>query len=447
MRRVLSAVVLSILAVGLPAAQAPKGWRFRADRSASASDPDAPGAIKFVTMGSGFHATNPQAAVYWNPANVAAGSYSVKGTFTLLAPSNHTNYYGLVFGGRDLEGPGQSYAYFLVAQDGTWLVKRREGDAVTHTVVPRTPSPAITTPDASGRSINELEVRVAPSAIEFVVNGAVVNRWRDAGRVVKPDGIYGLRVNHFLDVLVDGLAVTRSAPAGPQRPAPATVTMTATVERRVSATAFTLGGTPDAAGGATLVIAPALQRPVERDAELTVFGEMAAFDPAEIARRAKDYRLDVPTDVAAQYRGRPVLIATSVLDQQMVDLTQRLPPPMTADEAALSALMKRISPAFAALGQAAGDSTAGAAAQSAGTLSEAFADVEAVWTKRERADAVAWAREARQQSQSIARAAGSGQWDQVKPAIATLGQQCQACHTAYREPFADGSFRIKVAGK
>ena len=79
----------------------------RADRSLSASDPDAAGAIKFVTMGSGFHATNPQAAVYWNPANTAAGAYTLKGTFTLMQPSGHTNYYGLVFGGSDLEGSQQ----------------------------------------------------------------------------------------------------------------------------------------------------------------------------------------------------------------------------------------------------------------------------------------------------------------------------------------------------
>src|SRR5213594_1885181 len=109
-------------------AQAPKDWKVRADRSTSASDPDAAGAIKFVTTASGFHATTPQAAVFWNPANTISGTYTLKGTFKLLKPSGHTNYYGLVFGGSDLEGPAQSYLYFLVAQDWTWLIKRRDGD-------------------------------------------------------------------------------------------------------------------------------------------------------------------------------------------------------------------------------------------------------------------------------------------------------------------------------
>ena len=85
-------------------AQAPKGWKMRVDRSPSASDPDAPGDIKFVTMGSGFHTTNPAAAVYWNPSNTASGTYTLRGTFTLMKPSGHNNYYGLVFGGSALEG-------------------------------------------------------------------------------------------------------------------------------------------------------------------------------------------------------------------------------------------------------------------------------------------------------------------------------------------------------
>src|SRR3954449_9714068 len=140
----------TLLAAVTLSAQAPKGWMVRADRSTSASDPDGAGAIKFMTMGAGFHAVNPQAAVYWNPANTATGSYTVKGTFTLLKPSGHTNYYGIVFGGSNLEGPQQTYLYFLVAQDGSWLVKHRAGDAATHDVA-RGPNAAVKKPDASGK--------------------------------------------------------------------------------------------------------------------------------------------------------------------------------------------------------------------------------------------------------------------------------------------------------
>jgi hypothetical protein len=80
MKRSLFAAALALFVVTPLVAQAPKGWKVRADRSTSATDPDAAGTIKFVTMGTGFHATNPQAAVYWNPANTATGNYTLKGT-------------------------------------------------------------------------------------------------------------------------------------------------------------------------------------------------------------------------------------------------------------------------------------------------------------------------------------------------------------------------------
>src|SRR2546422_1434932 len=110
MRRYVSAAMFALLAVISLIAQTPQGWMVRVDRSTSASDPDAAGAIKFVMMGTGFHATNPQAAVFWNPANTATGNYSLKGTFTLLKPSSHTNYYGLVFGVTSFEALGRTMA-------------------------------------------------------------------------------------------------------------------------------------------------------------------------------------------------------------------------------------------------------------------------------------------------------------------------------------------------
>jgi hypothetical protein len=208
MKRFVALAVLALFATVPLVAQAPKGWKVRADRSTSASDPDAAGAIKFTAAGSGFHATTPQAAVFWNPANIATGTYTLKGTFTLLKPSGHTNYYGLVFGGSDLEGPAQSYLYFLVAQDGSWLVKRRNGDA-TENVAPKAPSDAVKKPDANGQSTNALEVRVLADKIEFAVNGTVVTTTPKTGQAAKTDGIYGIRSNHLLDVQVDGLAMTK----------------------------------------------------------------------------------------------------------------------------------------------------------------------------------------------------------------------------------------------
>ena len=70
------------IAVASVAAQTPAGWKLHIDRSADATDPDAAGSIKFTTSGAGFHAVNPQAAIYWNPSNRATGAYSISASFT-----------------------------------------------------------------------------------------------------------------------------------------------------------------------------------------------------------------------------------------------------------------------------------------------------------------------------------------------------------------------------
>jgi hypothetical protein len=199
---------LALLALVPLAAQAPQGWKMRVDRSASAADPDAPGPIKFTTQGSGFQADNPQAAVYWNPANTATGAYTLKGSFKLMKLSGHTNYYGLVFGGSALDGPDQAYIYFVVAQDGTWLIKRRDG-AQTSMVSQKTPSDAVIKPDANGQCTNALEVRVGADKIDYVVNGKVVHTDAKAGPTAKTDGVYGIRINHLLLVQVDGFGMSK----------------------------------------------------------------------------------------------------------------------------------------------------------------------------------------------------------------------------------------------
>jgi hypothetical protein len=209
MRRNIFIAMLTLAAVVPLAAQAPKGWKMRVDRSTSASDPDGSGDIKFVTEGSGFHATNPKAAVYWEPGRMAQGNYTLKGTFTLLKPSGHPNYYGLIFGGSDLDGPQQNYLYFVVAQNGMWLIKHREGDAGASNVSPKTPNDAVKKPDDTGKSVNTLEVRVGADKVDFVVNGTVVHSEPKTGALAKTDGIVGIRVNHLLDVQIDNFGVSK----------------------------------------------------------------------------------------------------------------------------------------------------------------------------------------------------------------------------------------------
>ncbi len=208
MRHFVGLVLAALLALAPAFAQAPKGWKVRGDHSADAADPDAAGAIKFVVSGSGFHATNPMAAIYWNPANTAKGNYTLKGTFKLIKSMGYDEYYGLIFGGSGLDGVSQSYIYFMVTDDGTYLIKHRDGTS-TQGVSQKTQSDAVKKPDASGMATNALEVRVTADKIAFVINGQVVSTLPKTGAAAKTDGIYGIRINHQLEVQIDGFGVSQ----------------------------------------------------------------------------------------------------------------------------------------------------------------------------------------------------------------------------------------------
>ncbi len=157
-RRVLPVVLMASL-VAPVAAQTPAGWKVHLDESTNAQDPDDKSGVKFMAMGKGLSRVRGPAGTYWNPSNTATGNYTLKGTFTLVKPSNHTNYYGLVFGGNALDGPSQTYTYFVVAQNGRFLIKQRNG-AKTTDIQAATANAAIKTPDSAGKSVNALEVRV-----------------------------------------------------------------------------------------------------------------------------------------------------------------------------------------------------------------------------------------------------------------------------------------------
>ena len=208
-RMVRSAFIL-ILTVAIAAplfAQAPAGWQVRIDKSTNASDPDDVPEVKVVTVGKGFRVTGGPAGTYWNAASTAKGNYTVRANFNLMKPSGHVNYYGIVFGGSDLNGVNQQYIYFLVAQNGSFIIRQRTGDKVADVVSRTMPHPAIRLPGADGTSTNALEVRVGASQIEYVVNGQVVHTTPKTGLTAQTNGIAGVRINHVLDVTVDGFQV------------------------------------------------------------------------------------------------------------------------------------------------------------------------------------------------------------------------------------------------
>ncbi len=184
--------------------------QLRVDRSTNAADPDDVPNVTLEAMGSSFTVGTGPAAVVWDPGNTVSGEYNLKATFTLEEPSDHTNYYGLVFGASELDNSRQNYLYFLVAQNGAFLVKHRANDDAVHDIVSATPHDAVARPGGDAKSVNELEVRVGADELTFVVNGTVVHTQAHAGMASRTDGIWGVRVNHRLPgVTVEGLGLSR----------------------------------------------------------------------------------------------------------------------------------------------------------------------------------------------------------------------------------------------
>jgi hypothetical protein len=164
--------------------------------------------LKFISMGKGFHATTGPAAIFYDSKNVAKGNFKLTSTFTQEKPGKYPEGYGLIFNGKDLaDRDKQTYVYFIVRQDGKYMIKHRAGTEV-HTIVDWTDSPAINKPDATGKMTNTLTVEAAGPDLKYLINGKQVERQDHAH--VGGDGVVGVRVNHNLDVHIADLALTKS---------------------------------------------------------------------------------------------------------------------------------------------------------------------------------------------------------------------------------------------
>ena len=181
----------------------PAGWTVRADGKADASK------AKVEAMGSGIHITTGPAIIVYRAGTAGTGPFHTLATFTQTKPSAHAEGYGLFVGGQGLEGAGQKYIYFLVRQDGSYLIKRRDGEKTSDISRGWVSSAAVKKPDAKGSATNLLEVdnKVDPTKVTFKVNGQDVQSMPAEG--LDLGGVVGIRTNHNLDVHVEGFDVHR----------------------------------------------------------------------------------------------------------------------------------------------------------------------------------------------------------------------------------------------
>jgi hypothetical protein len=185
------------------AATVPAGWTVRADEKGK------PKNVKVVSMGKGLHLTLGPAIILYRAEDDGSGPFHTLATFTQTKKTEHPEGYGLFFGGQDLTGAGQKYTYFLVRQDGSYLIKTRDGEKTSEITKGWVNHSSVHQPDAQGAATNMLEVdaKKDPAKVSFKVNGQTVQTVDASSLNLK--GIVGIRANHHLDLHVEGFAVHR----------------------------------------------------------------------------------------------------------------------------------------------------------------------------------------------------------------------------------------------
>jgi hypothetical protein len=226
------------------------------------------------------------------------------------------------------------------------------------------------------------------------------------------------------------------------------VTMTATVESNLSKTAFSVDqDKTKSTGKEVLVLAPTLHTPTDANTYVTVIGQLVKFDPADVATKLKDYKLDLSPEVITKFTGKPVVLATAVINTAGIDIAKKPIPPPTTDDLTLQRVMVRLPPAQAALRKGIDGSSAELAKEQATIIRNAFAETEAFWKTKGNTEAMNIAAEGKKHADAILTASAAGQWDQVKAAATPMGAVCGNCHGKYRERMDDGTFRIKSGTK
>lgn len=179
----------------------PAGWLARPDETGDLKS------VKFVTMEPGYHVTLGPATILYRKTDRANGPFHTLATFHQMKKLEHSEGYGLFIGGQTLDGKAQKYTYFLVRDDGNYLIKRREGDKTSEVSKGWTAHPAVKKGDAAGKTTNLLEIdaKQNPNKVDFKVNGQTV--YSSDAKSMELKGIVGLRVNHNLDLHVEGFAL------------------------------------------------------------------------------------------------------------------------------------------------------------------------------------------------------------------------------------------------
>src|SRR6188508_247996 len=180
------------------------------------------------------------------------------------------------------------------------------------------------------------------------------------------------------------------------------VTMTGAVEANLTKTSFSVDqDKTKSTGKEVLVLAPSLQKQTDANTYVTVIGQLIKFDEKDVAAKLKDYKIDLSAADAARFQGKPVVLATAVINTGGIDIAKKPIPAMNADELALQKIMTKMPPAQAALRKALDGSSVDLTKEQATLLKDSFTQIEAFWKAKNNEEATKWAADGKKHADSI----------------------------------------------
>lgn len=193
------------------------GWQGKVDPSEAAAGQVITNS-RFAPEGAGFRVTTGPAAVYWNPANRATGSYVVRATFhepEYMKLNNHPHPYGIVIGGSGMGTAEQRYLYCAAYGNGTFIVRGFGPEPFQMNGRRGEPNDAVNKAEGEGKPVTqEIAVAVDANTVSCSINGRVVASYPRSevvgpGKLLSTDGVFGVRFAHNTDAIVSGLRMER----------------------------------------------------------------------------------------------------------------------------------------------------------------------------------------------------------------------------------------------
>lgn len=168
--------------------------------------------------GGTFMARTGPAVTYWNPANKAAGNYTVSATFTeakFMNLMDHPHPYGIMIAGNDLGTDKQSFIYCAAYGNGTFILRGMGPAPFAVSARKPEPNPAINKAAGKDQPVKQdIAVTVNGDKIECAINGTVVGSYNKAdvvtaGKLTSTDGVYGIRFAHNTEATVSNFKMTK----------------------------------------------------------------------------------------------------------------------------------------------------------------------------------------------------------------------------------------------